>query len=296
MKRMLLSLALVLGFSLSAGAMSYDEARQQAWFLTDKMAYELNLTPEQYDRAYQVNLDYLMSLRTASDCYGHYWNYRNIDMRCILFDWQYTLYSTIEYFFRPVRWVRSSWYYPVFDHYRRGYYYFSRPTVYVSYHGGGWHRRGHNDVSPYHGMNFRPGHGMRDRYHQGPGGGRPGGHPSHGRPGHNPSHGGHGSGVRPGHGGGRPQGNVRPGGGSDVRPGHGNGRPGGNGGVHAGQGGSRPGSGPQGSSVGSGRGGHRGGSSVRPSSGNGSSSRGSGVRSGSNSSRGHGGGGRSFGR
>lgn len=275
MKRMLLSFALVLGFSLSAGAMNYDEARQQAWFLTDKMAYELNLTPEQYDRAYQVNLDYLMSLRTASDCYGNYWNYRNIDMRYILFDWQYTLYSTIEYFFRPVRWVRSSWYYPVFDHYRRGYYYFSRPTVYVSYHSNGWHRRGHNDVSPYYGMSFRPGNGMRDRYHQGNNGGRPGGRPSHEAPGYNPSHGGQGSGVRPG---------------------QGNGRPGGNSGVNAGQNGSRPGSRPQGSSVGSDRGRNRGGSSVRPSSGSGSSSRGSGVRSGSNSGRGHGGGGRSFGR
>ena len=46
-------------------AMDYEEARQRAWFLTDKMAYELNLTPEQYDRAYEVNLNYLMSIRTA---------------------------------------------------------------------------------------------------------------------------------------------------------------------------------------------------------------------------------------
>lgn len=287
MKRMLLSFALFLGMALSASAMSHEEARQQAWFLTDKMAYELNLTPEQYDRAYQVNLDYLMSLRTASDCYGHYWNYRNVDMRCILFDWQYTLYSTIEYFYRPVRWVRSMWYYPVFDHYRRGYYYFSHPTVYVSYRGGGWHHRGHNDVSPYHGMAFRPGGGMRDRYHHGHNQARPGGRPSYGRPGYNPSHGGHGQGVRPGQGGSRPQG--------DMRPGQNNGRPENGSGVRPGQNGSRPSGGHNGSSVGNGgRGGNRGGSSVRPSSGSGSS-RPSGTRSGS-SSRGHNGGGRSFGR
>ena len=77
-------------------AMDYEEARQRAWFLTDKMAYELNLTPEQYDRAYEINLDYLMSIRTASDCSGYYWEYRNADLRCILFDWQYNLFRTID--------------------------------------------------------------------------------------------------------------------------------------------------------------------------------------------------------
>lgn len=282
MKRVLLSFALFLGLSLSVSAMSYEEARQQAWFLTDKMAYELNLTPEQYDRAYQVNLDYLMSIRTASDCYGYYWNYRNADFRCILFDWQYTLYSTIEYFFRPVRWVSSAWYYPVFDYYRRGYYYFSRPTVYVSYRGVGWHNRGHNDVSPYHGMSFRHGNGMRDHYHGRHHQGHHGGRPSHGRPDYKPSHGGHHNGLRPDHGNGRPGSNARPGGGSNVRPDHNGGRPGGN---HSG------------SSVGSSnRGGNRGGSSVRPSSGGSSSSRGSATRGSGSSQRGHSGGGRSFGR
>ena len=100
--------------------MDYEEARQRAWFLTDKMAYELNLTPEQYDRAYEINLDYLMSIRTASDCSGYYWEYRNADLRCILFDWQYNLFRTIDYFLRPIRWVRAGWYYPVCDHYRYG--------------------------------------------------------------------------------------------------------------------------------------------------------------------------------
>lgn len=102
MKRILLSLLLVL-LAFSVKAMNYEDAREQAWFLTDKMAYELNLTPEQYDRAYQINLDYLMSLRTPSDCNGYYWTYRDADLRCILFDWQYNLYRTLTYFYHPVR-------------------------------------------------------------------------------------------------------------------------------------------------------------------------------------------------
>ena len=186
--------------------MPYEEARDRAWFLTDKMAYELNLTPEQYDRAYEINLNYFMSIRTASDCYGYYWNYRDADFRCILFDWQYNLFTSIDYFFRPIRWVRSSWYYPVCDHYRYGYYYFDRPAIYVTYHGGTWRRRSHNDPSPYRGMHFSRGHGMRDNYR----GHRPGAdYHRPGRPdGHHRPDGGH----RPGddHKGDRPQAN-RPG-------------------------------------------------------------------------------------
>lgn len=162
MKRLLLLLILTLATAGGIKAMSYEQARREAWFLTDKMAYELNLTPTQFDCAYRVNLDYLMSINTASDCYGYYWSYRDDDLRCILFDWQYALYSSLDYFYRPVRWLRYAWYFPVCDHYRRGYYYFERPAIYISYRGGMWTRRGHNDISPYRRYSFRPGRGMRD--------------------------------------------------------------------------------------------------------------------------------------
>ena len=44
MKRLLIALTALLTFSVTTNAMSYEQARQQALFLTDKMAYELNLT------------------------------------------------------------------------------------------------------------------------------------------------------------------------------------------------------------------------------------------------------------
>lgn len=150
-----------------AWALSYEEARQEAWFLTDKMAYELNLNAEQYDRAYQVNLDYLMSINNSADCYGYYWTYRDRDLRCIFFDWQYALYASLDYFYRPIRWLRSAWYFPIFDRYRHGYFFFDRPNVYASYRGGMWHRRGRHDPSPYIGFVSRAGGGLRDRYHGG---------------------------------------------------------------------------------------------------------------------------------
>ena len=182
MKRYLLTLMIVLAGTLSAKAISYNEARDRAWFLTDKMAYELNLTPDQYDRVYQVNLDYFMSIAYEADCYGVYWNYRDTDLRYILWDWQYRLYVTLDYFYRPIRWIRAAWHYPICDHYRYGYYYYERPRVYVSYHGCNWKRRGHNDVSPYRGWRAERGPGMRDRYDNNRPGGRPGTHNEPSRP------------------------------------------------------------------------------------------------------------------
>ena len=61
---------MMLTVALSASAMSYEQARERALFLTDKMAYELNLNDEQYEAAYEVNLDYLMSINTYDDIYG----------------------------------------------------------------------------------------------------------------------------------------------------------------------------------------------------------------------------------
>ena len=182
MKRYVLTLLIVLAGTLSAKAISYNEARDRAWFLTDKMAYELNLTPDQYDRVYQVNLDYFMSIAYEADCYGVYWNYRETDLRYILWDWQYRLYVTLDYFYRPIRWIRAAWHYPICDHYRYGYYYYERPRVYVSYHGCNWKRRGHNDVSPHRGWRAERGPGMRDRYDNNRPSGRPGTHNEPSRP------------------------------------------------------------------------------------------------------------------
>ena len=71
----LLGLITALYFGLaSLNAMSYEEARDRARFLTDKMAYELNLNDQQYNDAYEINLDYLMNIRTAATLRACIWN------------------------------------------------------------------------------------------------------------------------------------------------------------------------------------------------------------------------------
>ena len=48
MKKLLFAFIALFTIVMSSSAMSYEQARNQALFLTDKMAYELNLTEEQY--------------------------------------------------------------------------------------------------------------------------------------------------------------------------------------------------------------------------------------------------------
>lgn len=180
--RLLTTLCLMLSLSLSTMAMDLGEARDRAWFLTDKMAYELNLTPEQYECVYQVNLEYFLRQHTPSDCYGALWDFREADLRAVLFDWQYRLYTTVSYFFRPLRWVGQIVRLCAYERYRPGYYYFRRPAYYTSSYGGLWNHRSRRDPSPYRDRHFRPGAGLNDHYHHGsaPGGL---GRPEYGRPG-----------------------------------------------------------------------------------------------------------------
>ena len=76
-------LAVMMVMTISANAMSYNAAKHEALFLSDKMAYELNLTAAQYEAVYEINLDYLMSLNGHGDVFGIWWDRRNADLRSI---------------------------------------------------------------------------------------------------------------------------------------------------------------------------------------------------------------------
>ena len=75
---MMMTLVAMLTIAATGKAMSYEQARNEALFLTDKMAYELNLTDEQYEAAYEINLDYLMGVTSYDDVYSTYWERRNL--------------------------------------------------------------------------------------------------------------------------------------------------------------------------------------------------------------------------
>ena len=132
----------LLAIATTTKAMTYAQAREQALFLTDKMAYELNLTEEQYEAAYEINFDYLMQIRGTGNVYAAPWRQRNIDLSYILYDWQYAAYEAASYFFRPVFWNDGYWHFSIYSHYpHRTHFYFPHPAAYVSYRGThSWHR------------------------------------------------------------------------------------------------------------------------------------------------------------
>ena len=176
MKKFILALTALLTMTVSANAMSYEQAREQALFLTDKMAYELNLIEDQYEAAYEINLDYLMSINNYDDLYGMYWERRNMDLSYILLDWQYRAYCAANYFYRPLYWDRGYWHFGIYARYpHRSYFYFGRPHFYVTYRGGhSWHMNGGR--SWYHGRNWGMAHrnvtggrgfGMRNGFDRG---------------------------------------------------------------------------------------------------------------------------------
>ncbi len=164
MKRIMTTLAVMLLMAASAAAMSLSKARNEALFLSDKMAYELNLSLSQYEAVYEINLDYMLTLYDVADVSGVHWMRRNADLRYVLTAWQWDRYTAIPDFYRPMSWVRGHRFelvlrtrYIYSDHY-----YYDRPSIYKSYRGGHntgttsyyanreFHRPAANNAAPQH--------------------------------------------------------------------------------------------------------------------------------------------------
>lgn len=166
MKKKLYLMVMLLALHISAMAMNYMQARDHALFLTDKMAYELNLSMDQYDAVYEINLDYMLAATPTGRIYGSAWKYRNADLEYVLFKWQYDIYRNTPYFYKPMTYSGGHWHFHIYVHYpHRDRFYFDRPSVFVSYRGE--HARCHHNNKSYYKNRF-PKHqtsshfGMRD--------------------------------------------------------------------------------------------------------------------------------------
>ena len=112
---------MMLGVSVPAlGAMSISKMRQNTRFLTDRMAYELKLSPQQYDDVYEVNYDFINNVRYLMDDvvrgydyalerYYDFLDVRNDDLRWILSGSQYRRFLKAEYFYRPIYAQNNKW-------------------------------------------------------------------------------------------------------------------------------------------------------------------------------------------
>ena len=117
---------MMLGVSVPAlGAMSISKMRQNTRFLTDRMAYELKLSPQQYDDVYEVNYDFINNVRYLMDDvvrgydyalerYYDFLDVRNDDLRWILSGSQYRRFLKAEYFYRPIYAQNNKWQFRIY--------------------------------------------------------------------------------------------------------------------------------------------------------------------------------------
>ena len=136
MKARLTVMVAMMTIVLSASAMPFTEARNKAMFLSDKMAYELNLTESQFKAVYEINLDYMLNLDDESDMFGHIWKIRNRDLGMVLSDAQNSQYLASEWFSHPFTMNADGWSLAVNDRYKEGQFLMQQPDVFLSYKGG----------------------------------------------------------------------------------------------------------------------------------------------------------------
>lgn len=158
-KQLLLMVIALISLVLPASAIGLEDIRLNARFLTDRMAFELNLNTNQYNDLYEVNYDFFNSVDPyladmarqdayALDRYYRYLDERNDDLRWILSNAEYTRFLALDYFFRPFYALNNLCYLRIYQRYPdRSHFYFHRPAHYLTYCGG--HGRAH-----WHGASY----------------------------------------------------------------------------------------------------------------------------------------------
>lgn len=146
----------------AVAAMNTSQMRKETRFLTDKMAYELNMNSMQYDDVFEINFDFLFSVRDIMDdvVRGYGWavdryyqmlDVRNDDLRWVLSDTQYRRFMITEDFYRPIYANSSGWHFRVYVRFPNiNLFFFGKPRHYSSYKGA-HNRIHHHNNSYYHG-------------------------------------------------------------------------------------------------------------------------------------------------
>lgn len=127
--------------------MSKSKIRTSARFLTDRMAYELDLTPRQYDDFYEINYDFLYEanlvmddvMRGYRDAIYYYYELldrRNEDANYVLNYYQYSRFMAADYFYRPIFNAGGRWNLRIYVTYsNHKFYYYDAPRHYKTYRG-----------------------------------------------------------------------------------------------------------------------------------------------------------------
>ncbi|MCR5361716.1 MAG: hypothetical protein K6E73_06860 [Bacteroidales bacterium] len=161
MKKIMLSLTLALVGISQMFALSTSTLRNHARFLSDRMAYELDLSAAQYDDVYEINFDFLYSAnrimddvvfgyRDAIEQYYTLLDIRNEDLNYVLTSRQYRDFLAAEYFYRPVYSTGKTWSFRIYTIYHnRTFFFYDAPRHYKTYLGEHSRRIYNRPVSYY---------------------------------------------------------------------------------------------------------------------------------------------------
>ena len=165
---------LVGAMTLHAQSMSITAMRSNARFLTDRMAYTLNIRdPFLIDEMYRINYDYILGVNGYLDdvALGYYYDdymavcaARDLALRNLLGVRIWNSLIGYSYFHRPIVFANRGWHFSIYDHDRYGahHFFFHAPRPFTGGYGGGhfFHgmapKGGRPHVAPSRPNNGRP--------------------------------------------------------------------------------------------------------------------------------------------
>ena len=202
-RTLIIGIMMLIGTSAFAQPMNYNAIRNNARFLTDRMAYTLGIANmDIIDDIYRINYDYIYGVNAYLDDIALGYRYddylamcaeRDYALRMLLGEVMWSRIIGYDYFYRPIIFENRRWRFGIYAHdYNRGYYHYSVPRYYNDYRGGHFigvmhHSHGIGTRGP--GMVHIERRGNQPNHHMN--GGHPGGDPhmNGGRPGNNSSYG-----------------------------------------------------------------------------------------------------------
>lgn len=162
-KTLLVGIMMFVSTAMIAQPMNYNAIRNNARFLTDRMAYTLGINnPVLIDDIYRINFDYIYGVNEYLDDVALGYRYddymmiceeRDYALRMLLGDVLWSKIIGYDYFYRPIMFENHRWRFGIYLHdWDRTRFYFSAPRYY-----DGGYRGGHF----FGGM--RPHRGIADR-------------------------------------------------------------------------------------------------------------------------------------
>lgn len=162
-RTLFISIMMLIGTSAFAQPMNYNAIRNNARFLTDRMAYTLGINnPLLLDDIYRINYDYICGINDYLDDIALGYRYddyewlceeRDYALRMLLGDMIWNRLITYDYFYRPIIFENRRWRFGIYAYdYNRTHFYFGVPRYYNSGYRGGHFFGG-----------MRPSHGIGDR-------------------------------------------------------------------------------------------------------------------------------------